>query len=226
MSAGPSPAGQPQPGDSPRAAALVGFPPPIAAQRGLDAGQWGMIAFLVSEGALFGTLLMTYATFLGADTAGPAPRDVLSLPLVICTTICLLSSSLTMHLAEKRLQHSHGTSGGLAAFNVWWGITIALGAAFLAGTAYEWRELIERHGLSISRNLFGTTYYTLVGFHAAHVTIGVLAMAIVLGLILGRQFNPQADPGQGRSVQLVGWYWHFVDAVWIVVFTLVYIIGR
>jgi cytochrome c oxidase subunit 3/cytochrome o ubiquinol oxidase subunit 3 len=226
MSAGQFPtsdARQPeQPGPAAGHAGLANWPPPIMPERTLDASQWGMAAFLVSEAALFGTLLMTYATFLGADTVGPTPHDVLSLPLVIGTTVCLLSSSLTIHLAEKRLREGRAKTGTVASFCRWWGATIFLGAAFLAGTAYEWRDLIEKHGLTISRNLFGTTYYTLVGFHGAHVTIGLVAMTIVLVLIFFGQLNPH----KGRGIQLVSWYWHFVDAVWIAVFSLVYVIGR
>ena len=90
------------------------------------------------------------------------------------------------------------------------------------GTAYEWHELIDRHHLTISRNLFGTTYYTLVGFHALHVTVGVIVMLIVLGLALGRQVTSANRAG----VELVSWYWHFVDGVWVVVFTVVYLVGR
>ena len=99
---------------------------------------------------------------------------------------------------------------------------VAFGAAFLGGTAYEWQELISRHHLTISRNLFGTTYYTLVGLHALHVTGGVTIMAIVLGLALGRQVTSANRAGVG----LVSWYWHFVDGVWVVVFTVVYVVGR
>src|SRR5262249_50512493 len=103
-----------------------------------------------------------------------------------------------------------------------WTATIALGLAFLLGTAYEWRELIVEHHLTISRNLFGSTFFTLVGFHALHVTIGVVAMLIVLGRTLARQLSTSDQ----QAVQLVGWYWHFVDGVWIVVFTVVYLVGR
>ena len=142
---------------------------------------------------------------------------MLSLPLVICTTICLLSSSGTIHLAEKHLR-----SGAQRAFVLWWTATIVLGVMFLLGTAYEWHDLITQEGLTISRNLFGTTYYTLVGFHALHVTAGVIAMLIVLGLGLRGAVTKKNQIG----VELVSWYWHFVDAVWIVVFTLVYLFGR
>jgi cytochrome c oxidase subunit 3/cytochrome o ubiquinol oxidase subunit 3 len=175
-----------------------------------------MISFLLSEVALFGTLIVTYIFYLGRDTVEPTPAQVLSLGLVVWTTACLLASSLTVHVAERALEH--GKQGG---FILWWLATIVLGAVFLGGTAYEWHDLIN-HGLTISRNLFGTTYYTLVGLHALHVTGGVTIMLIVLGLALGRQVTV-ANRG---AVGLVSWYWHFVDGVWVVVFTVVYLVGR
>lgn len=196
-------------------AGLASFPPAVPADNTLDAGQWGMAAFLLSEAALFGTLLMTYATFIGADKIGPTPGEVLRLPLVIGMTACLLSSSLTVHFAEAAARRHRRMR-----FHLWWLATILLGSAFLLGTAHEWRELIGE-GLTISRNLFGTTFYTLVGFHGLHVTIGVVAMLIVLGLTI----SPRTCVSE-RGLQLVGWYWHFVDAVWIAVFTLVYIVSR
>jgi cytochrome c oxidase subunit 3/cytochrome o ubiquinol oxidase subunit 3 len=176
-----------------------------------------MLAFLGSEAAFFSTLIVAYVTFLGKDTVGPTPGQALSLPLVIGTTICLLSSSGTVHLAERSLRR-----GGTAGFRLWWGATIVLGVVFLLGTAYEWNELITRHQLTISRNLFGTTYYTLVGFHGLHVSAGVVAMLIVLGLAL----RSRVGDAPGGPVELVSWYWHFVDGVWIVVFTVVYLVGR
>jgi len=183
----------------------------------LDGHQWGMIAFLASEVAFFSTLIVAYITFLGKDTVGPTPREALSLPLVVGTTFCLLASSATIHRAERMLRRE--TSEG---FLLWWSATIALGVVFLAGTAYEWRELIVRHHLTISRNLFGTTYYTLVGFHGLHVTAGVTVMLIFLGLALRRQVSG----GNPLGVELVSWYWHFVDGVWVAVFTVVYLVGR
>jgi cytochrome c oxidase subunit 3 len=194
-------------------------PPPVAAEWNLSAPQWGMIAFLISETAFFSTLIVTYMTFMGKDTVGPTPREALTLPLVLGTTLCLLASSATIHRAESRL-HRDDRPGFLR----WWSATIGLAVIFLLGTAYEWRELIGRHHLTIDRNLFGTTYYTLVGFHGLHVTAGVVVMIIVLGLALGRRLDPA---GTGRSgVELVSWYWHFVDVVWVAVFTVVYLIGR
>lgn len=201
-------------------ASLAGMPqPPHATDAGqrLGPAQWGMISFLVSEVSLFSTLIVVYLSFVGRDTVGPTPAEALSLPLVICTTLCLLSSSLTIHLAEKALR-----SGAQGRFCRWWGASIALGVVFLLGTAYEWRELIVRHHLTVSRNLFGSTYYTVVGFHGLHVTAGVVAMLVVLGLALRRRVTHE----NGLGVELVAWYWHFVDVVWVVVFTVVYVVGR
>jgi cytochrome c oxidase subunit 3/cytochrome o ubiquinol oxidase subunit 3 len=195
----------------------VPVPPAITPERTLSPGQWGVLCFLVSEVALFGTLIVTYLFYLGRDIVGPTPADALRLPLVLCTTAVLLASSGTVHVAEKALHR--GAQGG---FVLWWLATIILGALFLCGTAYEWYGLIVDHGLTISRNLFGTTYYTLVGLHALHVTGGVTIMLIVLGLALRRHVTSANRAGVG----LVSWYWHFVDGVWVVVFTVVYLVGR
>ena len=175
-----------------------------------------MLSFLLSEIAFFSTLIVTYIAFLGAEQTGPTPK-VLSLSLVIGTTICLLSSSGTVHLADKRL-----AAGEARGFIFWWSTTILLGILFLAGTGYEWHDLITREGLTISRNVFGSTFYTLVGFHALHVTAGVIAMSIVLLLAVRGNLTGRHRIG----VEMVSWYWHFVDGVWIVVFALVYLVGR
>jgi cytochrome c oxidase subunit 3/cytochrome o ubiquinol oxidase subunit 3 len=176
-----------------------------------------MLSFLVSEVAIFGTLIVTYLFYLGKDVVGPTPAQALTLPLVLGTTACLLGSSGTIHQAERTLER-----GAQGSFLRWWAATIALGVLFLLGTAYEWYGLIHDHGLTIGRNLFGTTYYTLVGLHALHVTGGVLALLIVLGLALRREVTNANRAGVG----LISWYWHFVDGVWVVVFTVVYLVGR
>jgi len=191
-------------------------PPPIAPEHTLSPGQWGIVSFLVSEVALFGTLIFTYVFYLGKNLVGPTP-EVLSLYLVLFTTACLLASSGTIHVAEILLHR-----GNQSGFVLWWLATIVLGLIFLGGTAYEWYGLILNYSLTISRNLFGTTFYTLVGLHALHVTGGVTIMLIVLVLALGRQVTTANQAGVG----LVAWYWHFVDAVWVVVFTVVYLVGR
>lgn len=183
----------------------------------LTTAQWGMIAFLASEAALFSTLIVVYLALLGRDRVSPTPAEALSLPLVIGTTALLLSSSVTVHVAERALRR-----GSRQTFLLWWAVTIGLGVAFLVGTGFEWRELITRHHLTISRNLFGTGYYTVVGFHALHVTAGVVAMLTVLGLALRRRITSE----HRTAPELVAWYWHFVDAVWVVVFTVIYVVGR
>ena len=192
-------------------------PPPVAPQRTLNPAQWGMLAFLLSEAAFFGTLIVTYISYIGKDRVGPTPREALSLGLVIGTTICLLTSSVTVHFAERALRH--GAEGG---FRLWWSLTILLGLLFLAGTGYEWYDLITKHHLTISRNLFGTTFYTLVGFHGLHVTGGIIMMLVMLGLSLAGRVTAANPTGP----EVVSWYWHFVDGVWVVVFTVVYLIGR
>jgi cytochrome c oxidase subunit 3/cytochrome o ubiquinol oxidase subunit 3 len=193
-------------------------PPAIVPERTLSPGQWGLLSFLLSEAALFGTLIVVYIFYnYGRETEGLTPDKVLTLGLVLCTTACLLASSATVHVAERTL--GRGKQGG---FLLWWTATIVLGVLFLLGTAYEWYGLIYDHGLTISRNVFGSTYYTLVGLHALHVTGGVTIMLIVLGLALARQVTTANRAGVG----MVAWYWHFVDAVWIVVFTVVYLAGR
>ncbi len=192
-------------------------PPPISPERTLNPAQWGMASFLLSEVAFFGTLIVTYVAFMGKDVVGPTPAEALSLPLVLVSTICLLASSVVIHFAEQSLHR-----GQQRTYCALLAGTIALGIAFLLGTAVEWHELIYEHQLTISRNLFGTTYYTLVGFHGLHVTVGVVAMLIVLALSIGREVTKQHRTG----AELVAWYWHFVDAVWIVVFLVVYVISR
>ena len=205
----------------PQTALQAGLPAPPAIPRTekppLSAAQWGVLAFLLSEVAFFSTLIVSYIALLGQDRVSPTPTEALKLPVVIFTTVLLLSSSLTVHLAERELRQ-----GARTAFCAWWTATIALGIAFLLGTAYEWYGLVTDYHLTPSRNLFGSAYYTLVGFHGLHVTAGVITMLIVLGLALRRVVTERNTAG----VELVGWYWHFVDGVWVVVFTVVYVVGR
>jgi cytochrome c oxidase subunit 3 len=193
-------------------ATTLPIPPDIAPERNLNATEWGVLSFLLSEVAFFATLIVAFVAFKGRDVVGPT-AEVLSLPLALGTTACLLASSFTIHLATHAIGH-----GSRAMFRLWWMMSIALGLAFLAGTAFEWYGLIVHEGLTISRNLFGTTFYTLVGFHGLHVTGGVVAMLIVL-IALGR--NATAE--QALAPRMVSWYWHFVDVVWILVFVVVYL---
>ncbi|MGB8989683.1 MAG: heme-copper oxidase subunit III [Candidatus Sulfotelmatobacter sp.] len=180
-----------------------------------DRGRVGMFALIVAEAAIFTIFVVAYIFYIGKSLTGPMPKDVLSVPVFY--TICLLSSSLTIHLAAKSLRQ-----GSVLRFGILWLATIALGAAFLYGTATEWHRLIYHDGLTISTNLFGTTYYSLVGLHGFHVVVGLLSLSLVMGLtLLGKVESEHA----GR-IDVLSLYWHFVDSVWIVVFTVVYIIGR
>ena len=178
-------------------------------------GRVGMFCLISAESAIFTIFVVAYLFYVGKSLTGPAPRDVLHAPIFF--TICLLSSSLTIHLAVKSLE-----STKVGAFAFWWFITLALGATFLAGTASEWHRLIYKEGLTIQTNLFGTTYYSLVGLHAFHVTVGLLAITMVLLFALFGYVRPE----YAERVDVLALYWHFVDAVWIVVFTVVYVVGR
>ncbi len=182
-----------------------------------DRGRTGMACFLATEGVFFSTLILSYAIYIGQSKTGPTPREALSLPLVIGTSACLLSSSLTIIGAHRGLRR-----GNLRRFFVLLGSTMLLGALFLAGTSYEWWDLIVNKHLLPGTNLFGTTFYTLVGFHAFHVTMGIIAMAILLAVV-ARGWISQKNP---KAVELVSWYWHLVDGVWVVIFTVVYVISR
>ena len=178
-------------------------------------GKVGMAGLIVAESAIFTIFVVAYLFYLGKDISGPIPRDVLETPIFF--TICLLSSSLTIHLAGKELENGHRST-----FLILWSITIALGALFLFGTALEWHRLIFERGLTISTNLFGTTYYSLVGLHATHVTLGLVMLIVVLLFGLANRFGTD----QSARIQTLSMYWHFVDAVWVVVFTVVYLVGR
>jgi cytochrome c oxidase subunit III len=178
-------------------------------------GKVGMACLILAESAIFTIFVVAYLFYVGQSLSGPTPREVLETPIVY--TICLLSSSLTIHIAGKLLER-----GQRAAFLLFWLLTIALGALFLYGTGQEWHRLIYKHGLTISTNLFGTTYYSLVGLHAFHVTAGLVLLIIALLFGLAGRVGPE----QSRRVEVLSLYWHFVDAVWVVVFTVVYVLGR
>ena len=188
-----------------------------------ESGEWslpsrrkvGVIGVILTESALFTIFVTAYLFYIGKSITGPYPKDVLDLPIL--ATICLLSSSVTVILAEHAFRR--GQTGG---FRLWWLITILLGLAFLAFTALEWRRLIFKDHLTISTNLFGTTFYSLVGLHASHVIVGLTLLVLVLILNLrGHVARTHAE-----HVEMLSWYWHFVDGIWVIVFTVVYIIGR
>jgi cytochrome c oxidase subunit III len=178
-------------------------------------GTVAMLALIVAEIAIFGIFVVAYIYYIGKSLTGPYPRQVLELP--IFNTVCLLSSSFTIWIAERALKR-----GARGAFSLWWALTVALGAIFLVGTGLEWKKLIYQDGLTISTNLFGTTFYSLVGLHASHVIVGLTMLSIVLIFSLTGKLKRE----HSRQLEVLSLYWHFVDGVWVVVFTVVYIIGR
>lgn len=185
------------------------------ADHGANRGRVGMACMILAESCLFAVFVAAYLFYIGKSLSGPYPQDVLDTP--VAATVALLSSSLTITLAVRALRR-----GGRGAFALWWALTIALGAYFLLATALEWRGLIYGHHLTIWTNLFGTTYFSLVGFHAGHVTVGLL----LLGLVLVLALRGAVRAADAERVEVLSWYWHFVDVVWVVVFTVVYVVGR
>jgi len=173
-----------------------------------------MYCLICAETAIFTIFVVAYLFYIGKSVSGPKPQDVLHAPIFY--SICLLSSSLTIHAAVRKL-----VAGDMKAFARFWLLTIALGATFLYGTAREWIHLIFHDGLTVSTNLFGTTYYSLVGLHAFHVTMGLLALTLVALFY----FSAGLRREHAERLEVLSMYWHFVDAVWVVVFTVVYVIG-
>ena len=178
-------------------------------------GKVGMACLIIAESAIFTIFVVAYLYYVGKSLSGPTPREVLETPIFY--TICLLSSSLTIHFAAKFLERNKRN-----AFLGLWSLTLLLGGLFLYGTGQEWHRLIYEHGLTISTNLFGTTYYSLVGLHAFHVTAGLVMLSIVLLFGLANRVGAE----QSARVEVLSLYWHFVDAVWVIVFTVVYVLGR
>ncbi len=178
-------------------------------------GIVAMASLIAAESSIFTIFVVAYLYYLGRDVQGPTPRQVLEVPIFY--TVCLLSSSFSIWLAEHAIEHAR-----MAAFRLWWSVTILLGMIFLFGTATEWYKLIVHDHLTIRTNLFGTTYYSLVGLHASHVLVGLILMLFTLAFALAGAVVPQ----HAYRIKTLALYWHFVDAVWVVVFTVVYVVGR
>jgi cytochrome c oxidase subunit 3 len=178
-------------------------------------GRLGTIGLIVAESSLFAVFVVAYLFYIGKSLSGPSPRDVLAVP--VFNTVCLLSSSLTVALGVRAIRRDDRRRAGL-----WFLVTALLGTAVLTGTLVEWHRLIYQHGLTISTNLFGTTFYSLVGFHAGHVTVGLVLLILLTVLAFAGAMRWE----HAERAELVSWYWHFVDVVWIVVFSVVYVIGR
>ena len=174
--------------------------------------MWCLIA---AESAIFSIFVVAYLYYAGKSLSGPTAGQVLDVPWF--NSICLFSSSLTIVLAEKAIHR-----GNIKRFGAFWLLTIVLGVTFLIGTGREWYRLIYHDGLTISTNLFGTTFYSLVGLHAFHVIVGVTGLTIImiftaLGLV---------KQEYSERIGVFAMYWHFVDAIWVVVLSVVYFITR
>ncbi|MFN2488602.1 MAG: heme-copper oxidase subunit III [Actinomycetota bacterium] len=183
---------------------------------GLDNVKLAMWAFLGSECLFFGSLISTYLLYRNRvlPDGGPNPHDVYDIPYTSVSSFVLLMSSLTMVLALAAIQR--GDHKGL---RVWIFATAMLGVVFIGGQIYEFTTFVDE-GMKLSSSPAASAFYLLTGFHGAHVTVGILLLLLVFGMSLaGRILQTDA-----RKVELVGLYWHFVDVVWIVVFTVVYLI--
>ena len=181
---------------------------------GIDNRKLLMWLFLASECLFFGSLIAAYILYRDQSVVGPYPEDLFDIPFTSVSAFVLLASSLSMVLALAAIQR-----GDVRRMQIWLVTTAALGIVFLGGQAFEFTEFY-REGLSIDTNLFGTTFYVLTGFHGAHVTVGVLILLSIYMVSLRKPFNRE----HAITIELAGLYWHFVDVVWIVIFTLVYLI--
>lgn len=174
-----------------------------------------MLALIAAESTIFTIFVVAYIYYAGKPNLHPSPHEVLDVPVLM--TVCLLSSSIFIWLAEREIHR-----GAIKRFILFWSVTWVLGAIFLIGTAFEWRDLIYRKGLSVGTNVFGTAFYSLVGLHASHVTVGLIMIFVVLLLALFGKVSVE----HAERIKVLSLYWHFVDAVWVVVFTTVYIAMR
>jgi heme/copper-type cytochrome/quinol oxidase subunit 3 len=179
----------------------------------MEKNKMGMAIFLASDVPFFAVLILGYVYYYRQYAEGPNPATVLEPITAFIFTIFLLSSSVTLWLAEKSIarQNHSGT-------RLWLLVTVVLGAIFLFGQAREYIHLLNE-GVTPSGSLFGTTFYTLTGFHGFHVFSGLVALAILAGLAIAGWFKGP----HSVAVETVGWYWHFVDVVWIVIFGIIYV---
>ena len=182
---------------------------------GIDHRKMLMWAFLGSECMFFGSLITTYLVYEGKSLVGPYPADLFDIPVTSVSTFVLLMSSLMMVLAYNGI-----SNGNVRRFRAWILCTAILGATFLGFQVFEFYEFAH-HGLTPRTTLFGTSFFTLTGFHGAHVTVGVIWL---LSLFL-YSFRGNLAKDHGLNVDMAALYWHFVDVVWIIIFTVVYLIG-
>ena len=173
-----------------------------------------MWAFIGSECMLFGSLIIVYMVYRGKSLVGPYPEDLLNIPFITVTTFVLLMSSLMMVLALSAVQR-----GDMKWGKIWLFMTALLGLVFLGGQVYEFSHFVHE-GLTLKTNLFGGSFFLLTGTHGAHVAVGVIWL---LSLVILAQ-RGRLTPANAETVEIAGLYWHFVDVVWIVLFTLIYLL--
>jgi len=181
---------------------------------GLDNRKLLMWLFLGSECLFFGSFIAAYLLYRDRSVTGPYPKDLFDIPFTSVSSFVLLMSSVTMVLALSAIQR-----GNLRQMRVWLLATAFLGTLFVSGQAFEFTEFY-REGLTLHANMFGTTFFVLTGFHGAHVTVGILILMSIYILSLKGHITEE----NSLNVELAGLYWHFVDVVWIVIFTLVYLV--
>jgi cytochrome c oxidase subunit 3/cytochrome o ubiquinol oxidase subunit 3 len=182
---------------------------------GLDNVKIAMWAFLGSECLFFGSLISTYLLYRNRVVAGPKPHEIYDIPYTSVSSFVLLMSSLTMVLALAAIQR--GDHRGL---RTWLVATATLGMVFIGGQIYEFTTFVEE-GLKLSTSTFGSAFFVMTGFHGAHVTVGIFMLLGLFGMSAFGRLDAIEGP---RKVELVGLYWHFVDIVWIVIFTVVYLV--
>jgi heme/copper-type cytochrome/quinol oxidase subunit 3 len=173
-----------------------------------------MWAFIGSECMLFGSLIITYLVYRGRSIVGPYPEELLNIPFITVTTFVLLMSSLTMVLALAAVQRNDMRQGKL-----WLLMTALLGLVFLSGQVYEFSHFVHE-GLGLTTNLFGASFFLLTGTHGAHVLVGVIWLLSLFVLAVGGRLTS----ANAETVEITGLYWHFVDVVWIVLFTIIYLL--
>lgn len=183
---------------------------------GLNTWKLGFWIFLSSETLFFGSFISTYMVYKASSVVGPFPTDILDIPLTSISTFVLLMSSLAVVTGLDGVQKGNRKQAlwGLAA-------TILLGAGFLGFQAYEFTHFYHA-GLTLQTNLFGSSFFILTGFHGAHVSIGIIWLFILFMDILR---GPMVPAKHALQVEVAGLYWHFVDIVWIVIFTLIYLLA-
>jgi heme/copper-type cytochrome/quinol oxidase subunit 3 len=185
-----------------------------ATATGISNEKVAMWAFLGSECLLFGALIATYLVYKGRSINGPFPEDIYDIPFTSASSFILLMSSLTMVLAVSSIERNDSRR-----LRLWLSITALLGASFIAGQIYEFTSFV-REGLTLKTNLFGSSFFVLTGFHGVHVTLGIVMLLSLVNL----SRRGKITQAKAEVVEIVGLYWHFVDVVWIVIFTVVYLI--